>query len=91
MTDHAALLRDRASLEDDIAVLRGRIAAAAAFIHNPAWDRDTRIALAATLGLPGPAKEPTPCPQPPSPYTSPTAASDTTQPRTATPSPSVAC
>lgn len=49
---HAGLL---STAEDDNAVLRGRLALAVAFIHDPAFDRDARIALAQRLGLPEPA------------------------------------
>jgi hypothetical protein len=52
---HASLL---ATAENDTAVLRGRIALTVAFIHNPAYDRDTRTALAQALGLPEPSPEP---------------------------------
>jgi hypothetical protein len=48
---HAGLL---ATAEDDNAVLRGRLAVTVAFIHDPAFDRDTRTALAQALGLPEP-------------------------------------
>lgn len=50
---HASLL---ATSEDDLAVLRARIALTAAFIHDPAVDRDARIALAQRLGLPEPTE-----------------------------------
>ena len=46
---HTALL---ATAENDLAVLRGRIAVA--FIHDPAYDRDARTALAKALDLPEP-------------------------------------
>lgn len=52
-TRHTALL---ATAESDLAVLRSQIALTVAFIHDPAYDRDARIALAQRLGLP----EPTP-------------------------------
>ncbi len=52
-TRHPALV---ASLEDDLALLRGRIAIVAAFIHNPAYDDTARRALAQALGLPEPRK-----------------------------------
>ena len=45
-----------ASLEDDLALLRGRIAIVATFIHNPAYDDTARRALAQALGLPEPRK-----------------------------------
>jgi hypothetical protein len=48
---HAPLL---ATAENDLAVLRARIALAVAWIHDPAVDRDARTALAQRLGLPGP-------------------------------------
>lgn len=51
---HASLL---ATAENDTAVLRGRLAIAVAFIHDPALDRDARIALAQRLGLPEPTPE----------------------------------
>ena len=50
-TRHTALL---ATAESDLAVLRARIALTVAFIHDPAVDRDARIALAQRLGLPEP-------------------------------------
>jgi hypothetical protein len=53
-TRHTALL---ATAENDLAVLRSRIALTVAFIHNPAHDRATREALAQTLGLPEPTPE----------------------------------
>jgi hypothetical protein len=43
--------------EDDLALLRARIAIVATFIHNPAYDRTAREALAQALNLPAPAKE----------------------------------
>lgn len=52
---HASLL---ATAENDLAVLRSRIALAVAFIHDPAVDRDARITLAQRLGLPEPSPEP---------------------------------
>ena len=51
-TRHTALL---ATAENDLAVLRARIALAVAFIHDPAVDRDARIALAQRLSLPEPS------------------------------------
>lgn len=50
-TRHTSLL---ASAEDDLAVLRARIAIVATWIHNPAYDATARIALARDLGLPEP-------------------------------------
>lgn len=47
---HPALL----TAENDLAILRARIALVAAFIHNPAYDHTARTALATALGLPGP-------------------------------------
>lgn len=47
---------DLLSAENDLALLRGRIAIVATFIHNPAYDDTARRALAQALGLP----EPTP-------------------------------
>ncbi|MFG2532785.1 hypothetical protein [Streptomyces sp. NPDC048516] len=55
MTDHTALLR---AAEDELARLRTWAALIVSFIHNPAYDRDARIACAQTLGLPEPTKEP---------------------------------
>lgn len=55
-TRHTALL---ATVEDDLAVLRGRIALTVAFIHDPAFNRDARVALARILGLPEPTPEKT--------------------------------
>lgn len=51
---HASLL---ATAENDLAVLRSRIALAVAYIHDPAVDRDARISLAQRLGLPEPRPE----------------------------------
>ncbi|MFD8839787.1 hypothetical protein [Streptomyces griseofuscus] len=56
-TQHTVLL---ATAENDLAVLRARIALTVAFIHDPTWDRDARNALAKRLGLPEPAPEVTP-------------------------------
>ena len=53
---HAPLL---VTAENDLAVLRARIALAVAYIHDPAIDRDARIILAQRLGLPEPAQEKT--------------------------------
>lgn len=52
-TRHTALI---ATAENDLALLRGRIALVAAFIHNPTHDHTTRQALAETLGLPHPRR-----------------------------------
>ncbi|MFI7096784.1 hypothetical protein [Streptomyces lydicus] len=52
MTDHT--LR---AAEDELARLRTLIAAVAQWIHNPAWDRDARTALATHIGLPGPSNQ----------------------------------
>ncbi|MFD7995574.1 hypothetical protein [Streptomyces mexicanus] len=51
-TRHTALL---ATAENDLAVLRGRIAIVAAWIHNDAFDDTARRALAQALGLPEPS------------------------------------
>ncbi|MEU8469524.1 hypothetical protein AB0F30_16640 [Streptomyces sp. NPDC029006] len=51
---HASLLN---TAEDDNAVLRARLALTVAWIHNPAFPRDARLALAQALGLPEPAQE----------------------------------
>jgi hypothetical protein len=48
---HASLL---ATAENDLAVLRARIALAVAYIHDPTIDRDARLILAQRLELPGP-------------------------------------
>jgi hypothetical protein len=40
--------------EDDLALLRGRLAIVARFINNPTHDRAAREALARDLHLPGP-------------------------------------
>lgn len=40
--------------EEELQVLRRRLADAVAFIHDPAFDRDARQGLAERLGLPGP-------------------------------------
>jgi hypothetical protein len=50
-TRHTALL---ASAENDLALLRARLALVATWIHNPAYDTTARTALAHTLGLPEP-------------------------------------
>jgi hypothetical protein len=50
-TRHASLI---ATAENDLAVLRSQIALTVAWIHDPAYDRDARIALAQRLGLPEP-------------------------------------
>jgi hypothetical protein len=54
---HASLL---ATAENDLAVLRSRIALTVAFIHDPTIDRDARTALAQRLQLPEPGPEKTP-------------------------------
>lgn len=46
--------------ENELARLRALIAQVAAWINNPAHDRDARLALAHTLHLPAPAPERTP-------------------------------
>ncbi|MCX5000930.1 hypothetical protein [Streptomyces longwoodensis] len=43
--------------EDDLALLRGRLALTVAFIHNPAYDHTARTALARDLALPEPRQE----------------------------------
>ncbi|MEU9998065.1 hypothetical protein [Streptomyces sp. NPDC050848] len=48
---HAALL---ASAENDLALLRARLALVTGWIHNPAYDETARAALARDLGLPEP-------------------------------------
>lgn len=53
-TRHTALL---ATAENDLAILRARIALTVAFIHDPTHDRDARTALARTLGLPEPGPQ----------------------------------
>ena len=50
-TRHTGLL---ATAEDDLAILRARLALVAAWIHNPAYDPSARAALARALGLPEP-------------------------------------
>lgn len=40
--------------EDELQVLRGRLALVAAFIHDPAYDLTARTALAQSLRLPLP-------------------------------------
>jgi hypothetical protein len=54
-TRHTALL---ATAENDLAVLRSRIALTVAFIHDPAYDDTARRALAKRLGLPEPSPGP---------------------------------
>ncbi|MFF8910574.1 hypothetical protein [Streptomyces olivaceoviridis] len=51
---HAPLL---ATAENDLAILRSRIALTVAYIHDPAVNRDARINLAQRLGLPKPSPE----------------------------------
>ncbi|GAA3807836.1 hypothetical protein ACFQ0G_53775 [Streptomyces chiangmaiensis] len=53
---HASLL---ATAENDLAILRGRLALTVAFIHDPTHDHAARTALAKRLGLPEPAQEKT--------------------------------
>jgi hypothetical protein len=43
--------------EDELQVRRGRDALISGFIHNPAYDRDSRIALARLLDLPRPGND----------------------------------
>ncbi|MFJ3699572.1 hypothetical protein ACIPW9_36525 [Streptomyces sp. NPDC090052] len=54
----ATELGDRPNLlrlaEDDLALLRGRLALVTAWIHNPAYDDTARRALAQALNLPEP-------------------------------------
>ncbi|WP_329474190.1 hypothetical protein OIE75_41120 (plasmid) [Streptomyces sp. NBC_01723] len=45
---------DLLSAENDLAVLRGRLALVATWIHNPTYDHTARQALAQALGLPEP-------------------------------------
>jgi hypothetical protein len=52
---HPSLL---ATAEQDLAVLRGRLALTVAFIHDPTHDHTARRALAQALGLPEPSPEP---------------------------------
>jgi hypothetical protein len=47
---------DLLSAEKDLAVLRGRLAIVARFIHDQAYDDTARRALAQTLGLPEPKR-----------------------------------
>lgn len=49
---HPSLL----SAEQDLAILRGRLAIVTRFIHNPIHDRAAREALARDLQLPAPEK-----------------------------------
>ncbi|MGV9891672.1 hypothetical protein [Streptomyces sp. NPDC003395] len=51
---HASLL---ATAENDLALLRGRLAIVAAWIHNDAWDDTARRHLAQALGLPEPSPQ----------------------------------
>ena len=53
---HAPLL---ATAENDLGVLRARIAIVAAWIHNDAFDDTARRHLALSLGLPEPTPEKT--------------------------------
>jgi ribosomal protein S15P/S13E len=50
---------DLLSAENDLALLRGRLALVTTFIHNHAYDDTARRALAQTLGLPEPTPEKT--------------------------------
>lgn len=50
-TRHTSLL---ATAENDLAVLRARLALVTTWIHNPAYDTTARAALAHALGLPEP-------------------------------------
>ncbi|NUV54622.1 hypothetical protein G6W51_17220 [Streptomyces coelicolor] len=52
-TRHTALIT---TAENDLALLRGRIAIVAAWIHNDAYDDTARRALAQALGLPEPTQ-----------------------------------
>ncbi|MGW7630514.1 hypothetical protein ACWGKO_16490 [Streptomyces griseoincarnatus] len=52
-TRHTALIT---TAENDLALLRGRIAIVATFIHNPDYDDTARRALAQALGLPEPTR-----------------------------------
>lgn len=47
---------DLLSAEQDLAILRGRLAIVTRFIHNPIHDRAAREALARDLQLPAPEK-----------------------------------
>ena len=49
---------DLLAAENDLAILRGRIAVVTAFIHNPVYDTTARRALAHALQLPAPAPAP---------------------------------
>ncbi|MFB9558658.1 hypothetical protein ACFFTP_31320, partial [Streptomyces roseoviridis] len=53
-TRHTALL---ATAEDDLALLRGRLAIVTTWIHDPRHDHAARTALAEALGLPTPRPE----------------------------------
>ena len=46
---------DLIAAENDLALLRGRIAIVTTFIHDPAYDTTARRALAQALQLPAPA------------------------------------
>jgi hypothetical protein len=50
---HPSLL---ATAENDLALLRGRLALVTAFIHNPAYDDTARRDLARSLQLPEPTQ-----------------------------------
>lgn len=45
------------SAEQDLAILRGRLAIVTRFIHNPIHDRAAREALARDLQLPAPTQD----------------------------------
>ena len=53
----AALLK---AAEDELKVLRQRLAETVAFIHDPTIDRDARLVLAQRLSLPEPSPSPGP-------------------------------
>jgi len=62
VSDLASQLQQRhpdllATAEDDLALLRGRLAIVATFIHNTDHDHAARQALAHALGLPEPRQE----------------------------------
>ncbi|MFI2620452.1 hypothetical protein [Streptomyces sp. NPDC018584] len=46
-----------ATAENDLALLRSRLAVVTTFIHDPAHEHTARAALAQALGLPEPAPE----------------------------------
>lgn len=49
-------LADLKTAEDELAILRRRIATVATWIHNQAYDRSAREALARDLRLPEPSR-----------------------------------